>query len=312
MKVSRKKTGRVGIGILALVLIAAGVYLYCQKEQIDPAELLEAQPLEDDGNLRIYFLDVGQGSAALAKVNGKYMLIDGGGPDTAKNMVSYLEEMGVEDLDYILICDYEEAHLAGVVEVLKNYTVSHVLSPDCTKDTEIYQEYQRIVEENEVEVLHPNLGEIYAFGNTFFTIVGPVFYGHEDGRNDSLCIRLDYGDTDFLFCGDTEEVGETEMAGESLENMDIDLQADVYVVNNHGGGTSSTDAFLNCVRPEYAVLSCGVGNEMGYPAKEAMERLEERKVKLFRTDMQGTVEAISDGSTITWNLKPCNDFSWRE
>ncbi|MDY3918373.1 MAG: MBL fold metallo-hydrolase [Candidatus Limivivens sp.] len=313
MKYNRKKIRRTGIGILAAALAVTGIAFYCRTKEISPSEIIEeAQNQEDDGNMRMHFLDVGQGSAVLVKANGKFMMIDGGGESAASKVTGYLKEMEAEELDYILITDYDEDHLAGVVEILKNFPVSHILSPDCTSDTEVFARYQEVIREKEIEVLHPNLGEIYSFGNTFFTIVGPAYYGHEDGRNDSLCIRLDYGDTRFLFCGDTKEAGEAELAREALDNPEVDLQADVYAVNAHGAAGSGTEEFLNCVRPEYAVLSCGVANEEGCPSEEVMEQLKEREIRLFRTDMQGTIEAVSDGSTVTWNMKPCNDYSWRE
>ena len=106
--------------------------------------------------------------------------------------------------------------------------------------------------------------------------------------------------------------GEAEIAQAALETPEVSLESDVYVINAHGASDASTEEFLKMVRPEYAVLSCGGENGTDEPSEEVMERLEAKKIKLFRTDVQGTIEAVSDGSALIWNSKPCNDYAGQE
>ncbi len=315
MKNSRRTLKIMGGAVIAAaVAVTAGLW-YCKEKEIEPSaipELIETQDEETDGNLRLYFMDVGQGSAALAKLNGKSMLIDGGGPETAASLLDYLKDSHVEQLDYILVTSYDEDHLAGVVEVLKTYPVSSILAPASAGEGGLYEEYEQLVEEKKIEVRHPQFGETYTFANTFLNIAGPVEYGHADREDDSLCVRLHYGDTNFLFGGDTRMQGEAEIAQAALETPEVSLESDVYVINAHGASDASTEEFLKMVRPEYAVLSCGGENGTDEPSEEVMERLEAKKIKLFRTDVQGTIEAVSDGSVLIWNSKPCNDYAGQE
>ncbi len=112
------------------------------------------------------------------------------------------------------------------------------------------------------------------------------------------------GDTSFLITGDAEADSEAEMIASGLE-----LDSDVYVMGHHGSGTSTSWDLLQAAVPEYAVLSCGTGNSYGHPHIESMEKLQAMDIPLFRTDKQGTIVASTDGSSITWNVEPCNDYS---
>lgn len=315
MKFSRKHALCLCVCLCVLCLAAAGVLHIGKKKKVkstsDIGELLEAQFQEDDGNLHVWFLDVGQGSAALIRTNGKYMLVDTGGKASAERVLSFLKENHVMELGYIVLTGYEEDHLAGAPEIMVNIEVDHVLAPESVSGTSLYEEYEQSALENKVEIIHPTRGETYSFGNAFFTIVGPVSYGKMGEADNSLSLRLDYGDTSFLFCGDITAEGEEALINEFVNAGDVSLQADVYIVNNHGSADSGTQNFLRCVRPQYAVLSCGAENAEGFPARSSMERLEEEEIKLYRTDVQGTIEAVSDGSAVTWMEKPCNDYSYR-
>ena len=143
MKNSRRTLKIMGGAVIAAaVAVTVGLW-YCKEKKIEPSaipELIETQDEETDGKLRLYFMDVGQGSAALAKLNGKSMLIDGGGPDTAASLLDYLKDSHVEQLDYILVTSYDEDHLAGVVEVLKTYPVSSILAPASAGEGGLYEE----------------------------------------------------------------------------------------------------------------------------------------------------------------------------
>lgn len=309
MKSSGRRLRRLMIGLLVLAIALGGGLYYCKKKKLNSEklpEILESRLKEDDGNLHAYFLDVGQGSAALIRLNGKYMLIDAGGTKSADVLIEKLKELYVLQLDYIILTDMGEEHLGGAARVLEEYAVGHILAPNCTADTDAYRAYAEAVQENKVEVLHPNLGETYSFGNAFFTVVGPAgISGVRNARTASLCIRLDYGDTDFLFCGDLSGEDEEALVEALKREPNADLKADVYVVNDHGSGASTTETFLGSVRPRYAVLSCGADEA---PDAGTLERLSAREAELFRTDLQGTVEAISDGSVISWKPAPYTNY----
>ena len=89
----------------------------------------------------------------------------------------------------------------------------------------------------------------------------------------------------------------------------IDLSCDVLVPGHHGSATATSWNFLQATVPEYAVISCGKDNQYGHPDKDVMDKLESMDIHVYRTDKQGTIVAVSDGTTITWNQEPCNDYS---
>lgn len=257
----------------------------------------------DKEDLTVYFLDVGQGNAVLAECDGHYMLIDGGDESKKSYVKAYLKSVGVTSLDYVVASHYDADHLNGVVEVLKTYDCDLVFSGDYNADTEIYEDYTSAVDKMEIREIHPQMGETYRLGEAAFTIVCPLHYDHQLENDNSIGIRLVFGDTSFLICGDASEESEMEMlrSGELLES-------DVYMASHHGSRSSSSRDFLKEVDPESVVISAGYGNPFGHPSKTVMERIQKTGADLYRTDLQGDLIAVSDGQTITWNVSPTMDY----
>ena len=254
--------------------------------------------------LRVEFLDVGQGNAVLLESQGHYVLIDGGDRETSSFVVSYLQEQGIETFDYVVASHFDSDHLAGLIGVLHQFGVNQILTPDYEGDTKLYQSFEEAVRQYQVMEIHPQQEEVYSFGTAQMEILGPVYYGHSDGNEDSICIRVTNGENSFLICGDIGEDTETE-----LVHTGVDVSADVYLLNHHGSNTSSTQEFLDLVQPSYAVISCGTRNSYGHPGTETMARIENLGIPTYRTDRQGTIRVESDGTQLFWEQEPCNDFT---
>jgi competence protein ComEC len=123
----------------------------------------------------------------------------------------------------------------------------------------------------------------------------------EDGHNynnDSVTVRVAFGGVAVLLSGDAEKSAETRLAARWGEN----LRANVLKAGHHGSNTSSTERFLDLVAPQYVVISCGIGNDYGHPHPAVLQRCRDRGIKLFRTDIDGTVRFQSDGKTI-WRVE---------
>ena len=258
---------------------------------------------EESSPLSVHFLDVGQGNAILAESNGHYMLIDGGDREYSSFVVSYLKKQGVKELDYVIPSHYDADHINGIVGVLNTIDVKKILSPDYETDTNIYKSYLSAIEKNGYQKHHPTLGETYTLGDASFTIVAPINYDYSDSNNNSIGVKLTFGSNSFLILGDAEIESEQDMLGTRE-----DLSADVYLASHHGSDSSSSTPLLKAIDPAYGVISVGE-NSYGHPAKETLHRLKDRNIKLFRTDIQGTIIAVSDGKTITWNTQPTKDWS---
>ena len=127
---------------------------------------------------------------------------------------------------------------------------------------------------------------------------------YEMDNDRSLAFRITYGDVSCLVCGDAESTAEWDMV-----NSGRDISADIYVVNHHGSRTSTTDSFLDAINPSYALISCGRDNSYGHPTQEVLQRLQERGIQMYRTDLQGTVVLYSDGSSVWSDQEPCQNWT---
>lgn len=264
----------------------------------------EANTTKLNGDISVTFLDVGEGNAVLVEQNGSYMLIDGGDREYSSFVVSYLGNAGVEELEYVIASHYDADHLNGVVGVLNVYPCETVLAADYTTDTRVYESFCEVVEEQDIALVYPAMGEQYSFGDATFTIVCPDAYDYEEPNDNSIGIRLEYGDTSFLICGDAGTKVEKVMMQSGLT-----LDSDVYLASHHGSEYSSSYEFLQAVSPSAVVISVGADNSYGHPTERVLNDIAAVGADVYRTDELGTIQVISDGSTLTFDKVPTKDFS---
>ena len=273
----------------------------------------ESEP-EAKALLKIHFLDVGQGACALIESDGHYMLIDGGGRDSSSFTVSYLAQLGIEKFDYMVATHFDEDHIAGLIGVFNKFAVETVLEPSYETDTSIYKSFKEAENNSKAKVIIPEPGEEYTLGDAKFIVLAPKKPEKDTDQetaaeglkenNQSICILLKNGDNKVLFTGDAEQEEE-----QYLVDSGRDIRADVYLVGHHGSGSSTSELLLDAVQPEYAVISCGTGNDYGHPVQEVLDRLWDKDVSVFRTDEQGNIIMTSDGETITWNAEPSQTWA---
>ena len=160
------------------------------------------------------------------------------------------------------------------------------------------------MEEKDIAVNHPSIGDSFTIGNAEFTIIAPAEYTYADENNNSIGIKLTNGNDSFLFTGDAEAKSE-----EDFIKLNTDLSCDVYMAGHHGSASSTTFSLLENALPEYVVISCGENNSYGHPHEETIEKMEAIGAKVYRTDLQGELIAISSGNDIIWNQSPAQDYS---
>lgn len=259
----------------------------------------------EDGTLEVHYLDIGQGDAILIKQGNSAMLIDAGNNSKGTQVWSYLLSQKVERLDYAIGTHPDADHVGGLDVVLYKIDCDMVFLPECKKDTKTYEELLQTVGERGQQVAVPKLGQTYALGAAKFQILTDTKKNYGDNTNNfSLAIRVTFGNNTFLFTGDAETEAEQDMLESGLV-----LNADVYKAAHHGADTANTEAFLTAVAPEYCVISCGQDNTYGHPRAGFLNNLRSMGVKVFRTDEQGTIVAVSDGENITFNASPST--SWK-
>ena len=124
---------------------------------------------------------------------------------------------------------------------------------------------------------------------------------YEDGNNYSIVIKLTYKEKSFLFTGDAEKISENEILTKGYN-----LKSDLIKIGHHGSSSSTSDKFLKSVNPDYAVICVGKDNSYNHPNKSVMDRLKKYGIKVYRTDEQGSITAISDGKNITFDKNPAS------
>ncbi len=269
-----------------------------------PQSVTEVPKAETDysgHSFAVHYIDVGQGDAALVVCDGKTMLIDGGKPHAGSVIYTYLKNLNIDYLDYIVASHADDDHIGGLSAPLARMKAAHVLAPETEADTRSYKNLKEKAAEQGLTIAHPKPGQTLDFGSSRIEFYGPITESESDRNNGSVVMKVIYGDTSFLFTGDAEREEEQEIL-----NAGYDLSATVLKVGHHGSRNSTTYPFLREIMPKYAVISVGE-NSYGHPTEDVLSRLRDADVKVYRTDMQGDIIAVSDGKTVTITTKKNKD-----
>lgn len=292
------------ISILLCIVLFLSVTACGKNNTNIDADIISSQEENQSPELSITMLNVGQGLSVLLEFQGRYMLYDGGGRKSSSYVVSYLKSHNVSEIDYMIASHYDEDHIAGLIGVLNTTQVNNIICPEYTADTRIYQSFINKVASSNTNVYYAVRGNQFTFGDVAVTVLNPSGYEQIDENNYSVAIRLSYGLFNCVITGDAEKKAEKEM----LE-CGLPLEANLYIAGHHGSASSNSDEFIKAIRPEYAFISCGLGNDYGHPAEQTMEIFKDNNVEIFRTDLQNEVICSTDGESINFSTNPCNDYT---
>ena len=255
----------------------------------------EALPPPTEGEIRVSFIDVGQGDSILIQSPGGHaVLIDGGEYSERNKLVAYLEKMNIQAFDYVVATHPHSDHIGGLATILDKFEVKNLLMPDAINNTATFEKLLEAAENKDIPLTVPTPGDLFTAGIIELMTLAPQGTGYADLNNESIVLRMRYGNTAFLFTGDAEALSEKEML-----NSGMDLRATILKLGHHGSKTSSSEAFLDTVNPSAVVISCGQGNKYNHPSPETLEKLAQRPhISVFRTDELGTIEMITDGEQV--------------
>ena len=256
----------------------------------------QIEPLGDEAE--IHFIDVGQGDSTLIIVDDEAMLIDCGDNDYGSTVKRYLENQGIDELEFVIGTHPDADHIGGMDVVLYNFECETILMPAIEADTRTYDDVIQTMKSKNYTVTYPQVGDVYTIGDEArFTIIAPNSYDYGDNTNDySIGLIFEYGQTKFMFTGDAEYDAEADIIDNGLL-----LKADVFKAGHHGSSNASCEELLDLVQPKYAVISCGADNKYGHPHDETMARFAERNIEVYRTDTQGSIVAYTDGVNISFS-----------
>ena len=258
--------------------------------------------MAEDSTFEIYFIDVGQGDAACVLCDGEAMLIDGGGKSASSRMYGFLQSHDIAHLAYIVASHPDADHVGGLAGALNFASVDKAYCTVDEYDSDAFLDFVKYLDKHDCEIAIPEAGETFYLGSAKVTILYPD-PGEFLSDNTSIALRIEYGETSFLFTGDCEIDDEA-----AILLGEYDLRSDVLKIAQHGSEHSTSDSFLSEVRPSYAVISVGGDNGYGFPTEEVLSRLQDAGVTLYRTDIQGDVHCVSDGTEVRFDVQTNPDF----
>ncbi len=282
----KKKTKKKIITILlAFVITAFGGMAV--KENINP--------VSDD--LEVHFIDVGQGDSTLLISKGETLLIDGGDREYSSKVVSYIENLGIKEIDYLVATHPHSDHINGLVGVINKFDVKNVIKNEESVDTRVYESFVKAYERKNINIIIPKVGDRFEFGEAEFKIVGPTAYNF-DTNNNSIAVRVVHGNNSVIFTGDGEKLEES-----TLMYTGEEIKSNIYHVGHHGSRKASSQEFLNEVNPDYAIISLGKDNMYRHPHEEVLKRLKKMNIEILRTDNSGDIIMISDGKDVLFSTE---------
>lgn len=250
----------------------------------------EKVPVTAGQEMRVHFLDVGQGdSIFIESANGKTMLVDGGVKGAGQQVVSYLSELGVNKLDIVVATHPDADHIGGLIPVLQSSVdIGQFYDSGKIHTSQTFEEMLTLIDTKNIPYHVPTTGENIVFDDDLTVKVLNANEHATDNNDASIVLKVVYGNVSFLLTGD---------AGIALEKnmLQNDIQATVLKAGHHGSNTSSSEKFIQAVHPEVTVLSYGEGNKYGHPHAEVVERLQAVGSKIYATAEAGTVIVSTDG-----------------
>jgi competence protein ComEC len=278
-------------------------------------------PTYASGRLESNILDVGQGdSIFLVSPHGKTMLIDGGGAfrgfpgreehsgtDPGEEAVSpYLWSRGFKKIDVVALTHAHQDHLGGLTAILENFKVGE-LWIGREVHSRALTELEAVARLQGTEIKHEIRGQVFTWdsvqGEFLWPEIGTEVVASSAKNNDSLVLRLKFGDRTLLFPGDAEKAVERAVLS---QNDHAEIHADILKIGHHGSKNSTMPDFLSAVSPQLAIISSGEGNPYGHPSPEVLGRLEAANIRTLRTDTNGAIHIITDGKQIeVWCFVAC-------
>lgn len=272
-----------------VVSLAAALFVLSQRDRL---------------HMEITCLDIGQGDAIAAQLpTGEVFLVDGGSSNK-KNIGQYqilpfLKNQGISYVDAVFISHTDEDHISGVREILEymekgliSLKIGNLILPGISEKTEARRELEALAKKVGIQVMTANRGDDFRIGDGRISVLSPEKGASgEDVNEDAVVFLLSYKNFRGLFTGDVGEETEKKLLS-ALTDVDF------LKVGHHGSGYSSTQAFLDKIKPEVSVISCSESNTYGHPSPETIKRLEKSGSRVEYTMKSGAVTVFTDGKNV--------------
>ncbi|HPN31663.1 MAG TPA: MBL fold metallo-hydrolase [bacterium] len=299
--------------IAFLIALIIGCFFYFnQTKNVRNIASLPSQ-LWQPGMLLTSFIDVGQGDGIVIITPNKKVIVIDAGPtndgarrSNGQKIIDYLKQYDITEIDYLILTHPHADHLGGMPAILKKLKVKTFIDTGFKSTNKQYLWILNAVKEKNIEYCIPEKNEEFQFDENVFAKVLNVAHSVPEkilhANNSSLVLKLEFIKIAFLLTGDMESDVEKIVLFENQK-----LKADVLKLGHHGSRSSSSDEFLTAVAPKYAVAMCGKNNHFKHPHQPTLDKIKKIGAQLFRTDINGNIEFLSDGEAVKITLQNESD-----
>ncbi|GAB7008709.1 lamin tail domain-containing protein [Halorubrum trueperi] len=257
-----------------------------------------------NGTVAVHYINVGQSvSTLIVGPGGETMLVDTGHyNDDGEHVLQYLQRHEITRIDHLVTSHTDADHIGGNAAVIEYYEtdadgIGAIYDPGIAASTRTYAEYLDAVEEHDVTLYETREGDAISFGDVDVDVLGPPDpYLENDARNEnSIVLKLTHGETSFLLSGDAEDDQEEYL----IDTYGTELRSTVLKAGHHGSSSSSSEPFIDAVRPQAAVISSAYDSQYGHPHDEVLRRLSDRSIPTYWTATHGDIAFVSDGRGVS-------------
>lgn len=284
--------------VLSAVLIYLGWIPGPEYHSVDAYESDQFATRPSGLNLEVHFIDIGQGDATLIVYDDFHILIDGGNNGTEEKLLDYLDKQQVDDIEILVATHPDADHIGGLAEVIDHYDVHLIIDSGESHSSQTYKNYYEAVKRQQAR------GAIYLEDADFIFLLSEqitfeiIETGDDNGdrNNNSVVAKLSYSEIDFLFTGDMESKTEQKI-------LDRQLEAEILKAGHHGSKTSSSNEFLDVVKPETVIISAGLNNSYGHPHRPLIDRLKHYTDDIYVTYEKGHIVVTTDGTDYSLDFR---------
>jgi len=244
----------------------------------------------------IHFLDVGLGDSTLIVLpSGENVLVDTGGPAAAPEFISHLKKIGIKKIDHLILTHPHDDHIGGIFNLLAEFRAGHFYDNGFSNfQSDLFVDYVKAVRSNLSNYSILQAGEKIVLGEITIEVLNPLLPPTGSLNNDSIMLRVIYGEMRILLAGDVGYAGERRLLTAGTAMM-----SQILKVAHHGEKDACSPDFLKTVSPEVGIISVSTINKYARPHPELLQRLRNAGIKVYQTDTRGTITLRTDGRTYT-------------
>ncbi len=295
---NKKEKSFILIGIVVLImLLMFGIYIQSNNKTNIGNQKINISV--DDSKLNIFYFYVGQADCTLIINNGKTMLIDAGDKTDGKLIANCLKQLGIEKIDYLIGTHSDDDHIGGMINIVNNFEIQNLYMPQKEANNQSYIELKKNINIQKIEI-----NDIVKIGEATAIVKWVDNEEKYSDNNSSIVLQLNYKDKKYLFTGDIETKVENELIKQNtLEEIDV------LKVAHHGSNSSTSEKFLNAIKPKSVIISSG-STYNKFPNVECLKRILKlvNKESIFITERDGTIWITSDGITVD-NIQKLNEIN---